>query len=1437
MKKSKKQEILSRILVSSSVLVLGSPIITQAAVSIPAAAETVSSSVADEATLATSEALPEQQEVIEEEHIDTEETTASETEVAESTGNAEEQEDTVKTSTTEAEESTKATVTTTDETTESMVDFSEEKESKATKATTESPIYAVSADVSLLRGNSTEVQPTSQTLVGNNYAFLGVKGTFTVETNDLVAGNSIIIAEVTQSTTDLSGVKVNFDSQGLGITLLDNKGNTVGKIQYDNSLKAITLKVTSTVTAEGDIQSYSFMGPYMMGINVHSPSDVIAKMPFSNTISVSGKNYRFDFEKIDSDAATAINPDGLGFDNTPTDLSFNNFLYHQDIADNSVLSELQNSEGIAGAVLGNIGIKHSFKISTESDFLFTGAHLVLGNYYVSAESNKIQALEGDTKAKANWNKVSKKIPLVNIGNNLSLDELYDSANSTGIYYSFQNDGSYLVVEYISPEDTILTDEEIIANTRANPLAAASSDIEADIQATLDYYHGVLGNRASTVIPALRLKWADEYSSNTLTASKINKNGEVIRTVSATSSPNTIASGNTPVKVHFVDLNGQSLDSTVTKFGAPTDKANDLGDFSYTKATVEPKDIPGYSVVTDVSKLTTAQRAQLEWTNSTLGNYASTENAWEDKVIFATESGNVPYPGFADKSYDASGNIVPDGSGVTKGYGQTDVYYFYVGDPQKVVYNVIDDTEEKNLESNVDFDNGTTNANLTKKQTDLQAIADGYVSKGYEIVSVDPVPGVFDADEAKDQVVNIHLKHATQSEEETKSVERTIHYVYEDGKEAAPDQVDTVTYTRTITEDLVTGMKTEGDWKAKDDDTTFDAVTSPTINNYTPDKETVDEVTGVKMDDSDSEVTVSYTANTGTRTETKEVTQTIHYVYEDDSEAAPDKVDTVTFTRTVTINEATGAETVGEWEAKDDDTTFDAVVSPEIEHYTPDKQGVPEMTGLTADSKDSEVTVIYKANMLESTETKEVKQTIHYVYENGKEAAPGKVDTVTFTRTVTTNEATNEKTYGEWEANDKDTTFDAVASPAIKNYTADKETVEEVTGLTEDSKDSEVTVTYKPKMETTTETKEVNLTVHYVFSDGSKAADDYVDTVTFTRNATKNLATNEIAYGEWAATGNDTTFDEVNSPAIAMYTPDKTSVEEVTSITANSNNIEVTVTYKQNPLASEETKEVKRVIHYVYEDGKEAAPDKVDTVTFTRTVVQDFENDKVTYGEWVPKDNDKTFDEVASPEIEHYTADKATVEEVTGLTEESKDSEVTVTYKPNMVESTETKEVKQTIHYVYEDGKEAAADKVDTVTFTRTVTTNEATGEKTYGEWEAKDGDTTFDAVESAEIEGYTADLETVKERTGLTATDKDSEVTVTYTKKAAEPSTEPSTEPSEIPEESEKPAAKTTKTTNEKKLPQTGEETSSSAIYGGVGLIAAALLGVFFNRSRRNAKK
>ncbi|MGM0200451.1 mucin-binding protein [Enterococcus sp. AZ149] len=598
--------------------------------------------------------------------------------------------------------------------------------------------------------------------------------------------------------------------------------------------------------------------------------------------------------------------------------------------------------------------------------------------------------------------------------------------------------------------------------------------------------------------------------------------------------------------------------------------------------------------------------------------------------------------------------------------------------------------------------------------------------------------------------------------ETKEVKRMIHYVYEDGKEAAPDSVDTVTFTRTVTTNEATGKNTYGEWQAQDDDTMFDEVLSPEIDKYNADQKMVDKVTDLTAESEDFEITVTYSPNMIESTETKEVKRMIHYVYEDGKEAAPDSVDTVTFTRTVTTNEATGKNTYGEWQAQDDDTMFDEVLSPEIDKYNADQKMVDKVTDLTAESEDFEITVTYSPNMIEFTETKEVKRMIQYVYEDGKEAAPDSVDTVTFTRTVTTNEATGKNTYGEWQAQDDDTMFDEVLSPEIDKYNADQKMVDKVTELTAESEDREVTVTYSPNMIESTETKEVNQTIHYVYGDGKEAAPDKTDTVTFTRTVTINEATGDKTFGEWQAKDDDTKFDEVKSPEIKNYHADKTSIEEVTGLTAEDKDREVTVTYSPNMTESTETKEVKRMIHFVYEDGKEAAPDKVDTVTFTRTVTTNEATGNKTYGEWQAQDDDTMFDEVLSPEIDKYNADQKTVDKVTGLTAESEDREVTVTYSPNMIESTETKEVKQTIHYMYEDGKEAAPDKVDTVTFTRTVTANEATGDKTYGEWQAKGDDTTFDEVKSPEIKNYHADKTSIEKVTGLTAKDKDREVTVTY---------------------------------------------------------------------------
>ncbi|MEQ6219702.1 hypothetical protein ABMB44_13760 [Levilactobacillus brevis] len=78
----------------------------------------------------------------------------------------------------------------------------------------------------------------------------------------------------------------------------------------------------------------------------------------------------------------------------------------------------------------------------------------------------------------------------------------------------------------------------------------------------------------------------------------------------------------------------------------------------------------------------------------------------------------------------------------------------------------------------------------------------------------------------------------------------------------------------------------------------------------------------------------------------------------------------------------------------------------------------------------------------------------------------------------------------------------------------------------------------------------------------------------------------------------------------------------------------------------------------------------------------------------------------------------------------------MTYTKNApTTTTETKTVNETIHY-QGAGNQTPADHTASVNFTRSVSTDAVTGEKTYGAWSAEQS---FDAVKSPELKGYTAD--------------------------------------------------------------------------------------------------
>ncbi|CAK1231212.1 mucin-binding protein [Fructobacillus cardui] len=294
---------------------------------------------------------------------------------------------------------------------------------------------------------------------------------------------------------------------------------------------------------------------------------------------------------------------------------------------------------------------------------------------------------------------------------------------------------------------------------------------------------------------------------------------------------------------------------------------------------------------------------------------------------------------------------------------------------------------------------------------------------------------------------------------------------------------------------------------------------------------------------------------------------------------------------------------------------------------------------------------------------------------------------------------------------------------------------------------------------TTDTKTVNETVHYQYADGTKAADDYVATpITFTRSVSTDAVTGEKTYGNWTANQN---FTAVTSPTLKGYTPDQTSIA-AQNVTGDSSDLVYTVKYtKDAPTVTTESKTVNETIHYQYADGTKAADDYVATpITFTRTVSTDAVTGEKTYGAWTA---DQSFAAVTSPTLKGYTADQTSIA-AQNVTPDSNDLVYTVKYtKDAPTRTTDTKTVNETVHYRYADGTKAADDYVATpITFTRTVSTDAVTGEKTYGAWTA---DQSFAAVTSPTLKGYTADQTSIAAQ-NVTPDSNDLVYTVKYTKDA-----------------------------------------------------------------------
>ena len=796
----------------------------------------------------------------------------------------------------------------------------------------------------------------------------------------------------------------------------------------------------------------------------------------------------------------------------------------------------------------------------------------------------------------------------------------------------------------------------------------------------------------------------------------------------------------------------------------------------------------------------------------------------------------------------------DAENVTADQADIKVTVKYKADKQKVTYTIIDDTTNTTLEDKQELTSGNSDTPLPNgTEAKYDSIVDAYLAQGYELVSKDQLPAKFDLDSGYDQNVVVHVKHKVSTSTETNTVTQTINYVYEeDNAPAAPEKKSTLIFSREMKIDEVTKVTTPGAWTPSTG--TFPEVVSPVVDGYTPDKAKVD-AENVTADQTDIKITVKYkadkqkvtytviddTTNTtledkqeltsgnsdtplpngteakydsivdaylaqgyelvskdqlpakfdldsgydqnvvvhvkhkvSTSTETNTVTQTINYVYEDDNTpAAPEKKASLTFTREVKTDEVTKDVTPGTWAPSTG--TFPEVVSPVVDGYTPDKEKVTTVN-VTATDADINVTVKYKADKQKVTYTI-IDDTTNTTLEDKQELTSGNSDTPLPNGT--------EAKY--------DSIVDAYLAQGYELVSKDQLPAKFDLNS---GYDQNVVVHVKHGTSSSQENKAVSMTVRY-HGAGSQTPADQVQIATWTRTVTTDKVTGSVVNTtDW--TSDKANYDAVPSPVIPGYTVDIATV----------------------PSEAVTQENIVKDVHYTAQNT--AQTQKVTYTVVDETTGQTLENQvELTNGESgtsLPAAAQTKYDTV----IASYLAQGYEVVSKDELpaqfdTDSSVDQNVVIRLKHKTVSVEETKQVSMTVRY-HGAGGQTPADKVQTATWTRTVTTDKVTGSVvSTTDWTSDKAN--YDAVPSPVIPGYTVDVAIVPSEV---VTQENIVKDVHYTTVPVAP------EVPNTPDTPVKPGAPTTPFTPEHPahtLPRTGESQVGSSLVTltGLGLLLSVL--------------
>ena len=556
---------------------------------------------------------------------------------------------------------------------------------------------------------------------------------------------------------------------------------------------------------------------------------------------------------------------------------------------------------------------------------------------------------------------------------------------------------------------------------------------------------------------------------------------------------------------------------------------------------------------------------------------------------------------------------------------------YHKNKQQINVSYVDDTTGSTLDTERLDGYSGDNAQYSTKSA-----IDNYKSRGYELVS-DPSNGaelIFDKDDfANNQEVTVHLKHATEQNNLTHNITRTIHYVYADGTKAHDDSQISTTFNGVETIDKVMGKTISTVWTPETHN--FSEVASPLIPGYTANRTLIEDSTVTPTSDNIVQ-TVTYNPNK----------QNIHVTFIDDT--------TGNTLNSVEKSGYTGTDSG--YSTKDD---IDALIA---KGYKLVSDGTPkDHATLMFDSDDftddQNFTVHMEHDTQDSNLSREVSRTIHYVYRDGKPAQADKTDNVQFTGVEKIDKVDGHIISTVWTPENKE--FSSIATPILNGYTPDKFGVDSVT-VKPNSDNITITVTYNPDtqyskfnyIDDTTGNELTQETSHGV----TGARDNYstANLISYYKNKGYDLASDDTQ-GKTLTFDNDDNTDQVYNihfdHGIITIDPQNPG-KHGEKLNPNDPSSPVYPDGSDNL-----TKNVEREIDYVYTDGRTAQPSVKDSLTFNNTEKIDRVTGKVISSIW---NGPKDFADIATPVIEGYTPDKSLVENK-GVKHDSDPIKVVITY--------------------------------------------------------------------------------------------------------------------------------------------------------------------------------